>query len=87
LVKCLTWYFRYVIHNKLKEYTTQVGDRQVNYNLGGQDAVNRVDAGPNAMTTDGRGNRLITVKTHSVEGARPLELLKRCGTDRESLLY
>jgi hypothetical protein len=67
----------YIIHNKLREYSTQVGDRQVNFDKGGPDAVARVDAGPNAMITDGRGNRLIAVKTHSVEGARPLDLLKR----------
>jgi hypothetical protein len=66
----------YVTHSKLKEYSTQVIARQTEFWRGGQDAVNRVDAGPDAVTTDGRGNRIITVDTYNVEGQPEIDVLK-----------
>jgi hypothetical protein len=65
-----------VTNAKLNQYVTQVIRRQTQNDLGGQEAVDRVKDGPDAVTEDNRGNRILTLETIMVDNEPRLDLLK-----------
>lgn len=67
----------YILHRKLIQYNTQVPQAQTEYWIGGPEAISRFNKGSQGVTTDGRGNVLVTVDTYQVENMRPLDPLKR----------
>lgn len=65
------------MHKKLLVYNTQVPEQNTEYWIGGPEAVSNFKRGAEGVTTDGRGNVIVTVETYMVENMRPLDPLKR----------